>query len=199
MSDLLNRLEARTMPSQDVVICLDLDLLSKRDEAMKAVASAQAAARVAARAEDERLVSAQLKESDAVVAAKARVAELEAAIRDASITLRIKGVDRLTYNAWLLACPPRKGKDVGPFDASKFFMHAAKHSAVYVDANGGEHPISDEEWAVIDKQLTDGEHDRIAQAVIHVNREAGRVDVTPFVSGSATTTDSFGISASPAR
>lgn len=190
MSDLLNRLEARTMPSQDVVICLDLDLLSKRDEAVKAVASAQSRART------DTLVSS---EPAAVARAKARVAELEAAIRDASITLRIKGVDRLTYNAWLLACPPRKGKDAGPFDPSKFFMHAAKHSAVYVDAEGKEHPISAEEWAAIDKQLTDGEHDRIAQAVIHVNRSAGQVDVAPFVSGSATTTDSFGISASPAR
>lgn len=196
MSDLLSRLESRKMPSEDVLICLDFDLLNARDEAMKAVASAQSVARIARPADDERMVAA--KEPDNVTAAKKRVAELEAQIRDASMTLRIRGVDRLTYNGWMLACPPRKGRDQGAFNPTTFYLHAAKNSAVYVDLDGAEHEISDDEWAVIDKQLTDGEYDRIAQAVVNVNRTSGQVDVAPFVSASEMTGASFGISASRA-
>lgn len=180
MSNLSSRLDARIMPHKDVPICLDLDLLDQRDEAMKAISPRKAV-------QDDRYVQPN-------VDASARVAEIEAQIRDASITLRIKGVDRLTYNAWMMQCPPRKGKQE-LFNSSTFFMHAAKRSAVYLDGDE-EHEITDEEWATIDKILTDGEHDRIAQAVLHVNRAVGAVDVGFFVNASETTRDSFGISAS---
>ncbi|MGX9346644.1 hypothetical protein [Microbacterium sp. KNMS] len=198
MSDLLSRLESRTMPSQDVLICLDFDLLNARDEAMAGLSRAQSAARSQKQVEDDRLAGGTA-EAPIVTAAKQLVAELEAQIRDASITLRIRGVDRHTYNGWMLECPPRKGQDTGRFNPAVFFMHAAKNSAVYVDAQGDEHPISDDEWAAINKSLTDGEHDRIAQAVINVNRTSGQVDVAPFVNASEKTVDSFGISGSRAR
>jgi hypothetical protein len=180
VTTLSDRLSARKMPHKDVSICLNLDLLEQRDEAMRKVRPSDV--------QDDRMVSAPAN-------AKALVAELEQQIQDESITLRIRGVDRLTYNRWLVECPPRKGKQE-PYDPTKFFMHAAKNSAVYVDENGVEQDISAEDWATIDKMLTDGEHDRVAKAVIHVNRAAGAVDVSFFANGSETTRDSFGISAS---
>jgi len=169
------------MPHKDVRICLDLELLAQRDEAMRAVPRR-------ANVEDDRMVAAK-------TSANARLAELENEIQAKSITLRIKGVDRFVYNQWIVQCPPRKGKQE-TYDPTKFFMHAAKSSAVYVDDAGAEHDITGDEWATIDKMLTDGEHDRIAQAVVHVNRSVGAVDVGFFVNASETTRDSFGISAS---
>lgn len=182
MSNLSDRLSQRKMPHRDVQICLDLDLLAERDEAMTRVRPSSV--------QDDRMVSASST-------AKARVAELEEHIRAASITLRIKGVDRLTYNRWLVECPPRKGKQE-PYDSNKFFMHAAKNSAVYIDESGAEAEIDEDDWATIDKMITDGEHDRIAKAVLHVNRAVGGVDVGFFVSASETTRGSTETSASRA-
>lgn len=180
MSNLSERLSTRKMPHKDVSICLDLDLLEQRDEAMKATRPSAV--------QDDRMVPVPASVS-------ALIADVERRIQEASITLRIKGVDRLTYNRWLVECPPRKGKQE-PYDPTKFFMHAAKNSAAYVDESGTELDIDGDDWATIDKMLTDGEHDRIAKAVIHVNRSVGAVDVSFFVNASETTRDSFGISAS---
>ena len=182
MSDLTSRLTARKMPHKDVPLCLDLSLIEQRDAAMRAV-DAAARARIPG---DDRMVS---KKTAATTAAAKQLRDVEAQIAAASITLRITGVDRLTYQEWMLACPPRKGRQEA-YNAAKFFMHAAKNSAVYVDADGVEHLISDEEWAHIDKMLTDGEHERIAEAVVHVNRAVGQVDVGFFGNGSGMTTDS---------
>ncbi|GGO59134.1 hypothetical protein GCM10010910_01380 [Microbacterium nanhaiense] len=190
MSDLLSRVEARVMPSEDVLICLDLALLDARQEAL---ADLDRARRTNDRPGDERLVTPKVD----VSAFEARLADITDAIRDASIRIRIRGVDRNTYNGWLSQCPARKGKSE-TFDQSKFFMIAARGSGVYVDADGAEHDITEDEWAAIDATLTDGEYDRLAAAIIAVNRAKGSVDVAPFVSGSETTRDSFGISVSPA-
>lgn len=188
MSNLLNRLEQRKMPTKNVRICLDLDLLRERDEAVRAVASAYNQQK-----SDERMVGA----GPQLAAAQAAVTDVENRIREASIIIKLTGVDRTTYNRFLLACPPRKGKQES-YDSSKFFMHVARETGVYVDENGDEHPILPEEWAAIDKTITDGEHDRIAQAVIEVNREVGGQDIAFLGDASATTRDSFGISAPPA-
>lgn len=185
MSNLLNRLEQRKMPTKNVRICLDLDLLRERDEAVRAVASAYNQQK-----SDERMVGT----GPQLAAAQAAVTDVENRIREASIIIKLTGVDRTTYNRFLLACPPRKGKQES-YDSSKFFMHVARETGVYVDENGDEHPILPEEWAAIDKTITDGEHDRIAQAVIEVNREVGGQDIAFLGDASATTRDSFGISA----
>lgn len=166
MSNLSARLTTRKMPHKDVRICLDLDLLQQRDEAMAKVSTSR-------KQGDDRMASP-------AVTTSVRVLEgIEKQIRDASITLRVVGADRHTYNQWVLQCPPRKGKQE-PFNSEKFFVHAAQNSAVYVDESDVEHEISPEEWAEIDKMLTDGEHDRLAQAVLHVNRAVGAVDVGFF-------------------
>lgn len=182
MSKLSSRIKNRKTPHKDVPICLDLDLLTQRDEALRASTARRP------NVQDDRLVTPAAQKS-------AHVADLERQIAENSITLRIKGVDRSTYNQWIVECPPRKGKQE-TYNPETFFIHAAKNSAVYVDENRVEEEIDDEDWETIDKFLTDGEHDRIAQAVVYVNRSVGAVDVSSFGNASETTRDSFGISAS---
>jgi hypothetical protein len=186
MSNLLERLDQRQMPTEDVRICLNLNLIRERDRAMGALAAAYSAQK-----SDQRMVG----DSPDVAGARAAVTDVEERIREKSIVLRITGVDRGRYNRFMLECPPKKGT-AGSFDPSKFFMHVAKNTAQYVDERGEVHAISPEEWAAIDKQITDGEHDRIAKAVIAVNREAGGSDIGFLSDDSAPTTDSFGISVS---
>lgn len=184
MSNLSSRLEAWKAPQKDVSICLDPELLDARDALMRSTPRRPDV-------QDDRLVTPAPSEEEQL-----RLAAIEREIQDASITLRISGVDRVTYNKWLLACPPRKGVDAVGFNPTTFYMHAAKNSATYVDESGAEHEITADEWATIDKRLSDGEHDRIAKAVTHVNRAVGLVDVSFFGNASEMTRDSFGISAS---
>lgn len=184
MSNLSNRLEAWKAPQKDVPICLDPELLEAREELLSTAPRRDDV-------QDDRMVTPVVAGVD-----QQSLAELDQAIKDASITLRIRGVDRVTYNQWLLACPPRKGVDAVGFNPTTFYMLAAKNSAVYVDETGTEHEISADEWTTIDKRLSDGEHDRIARAVTYVNRAVGLVDVSSFAHASETTRDSFGISAS---
>jgi hypothetical protein len=187
VSNLLSRLNEAEMPSEDVRVCLKKNLLAERETLMAAMA----------RTARQKANDARMATPGTDKAAQERLAAVEAAIGAASITLRITGVDRTKYNSWLLACPPRKGKAGESFDPSKFFMLAAKNSAKYVDEAGGEHDISADEWRELDKNITDGEHDRIAQAVLNVNRTAGAQSIDFLDSGSETTRDSFGISVSP--
>lgn len=188
MSDLLGRLSGHKMPHEDVAICLDLNLLKKRDEA-----TANVAREYRKMKETDRMVSS----SKSLTVAKNNAADVDQQIRDASIVLRITGVNRETYNRLMNECPPRKGKQEA-FNSSTFFLHVAKHSATYVDAAGDVHPISKDEWVEIDKIITDGEHDRLASAVIAVNREAGGQAIPLSVSVSEMTHDSSETSDSPA-
>lgn len=183
MSDLLDRLEEHQFPTEDVRICLKPQLFEERDAAMARVAANKTASRV----EDNRMVAPAV--SAALAAALDTVKDLNDQIQAASITLRITGVDRLTYHRFVLANPPRRGKSEA-FDSSKFFMHVARKTGTYVDAAGDTHEITPDEWESIDKKLSDGEHDRIAQAVIKVNRSVGAQDPSFFVNGSETTPDS---------
>lgn len=187
MSNLLSRLESARMPSEDVRICMDKNLLSERESLLAQIA----------RATRQSAADARLAAPGVEKASRERLAAVEAAIGAASITLRITGVDRVKYNSWMLACPPRQGKVGESFDPTKFFMHAAKNSAQYIDEAGVAHDISADEWKELDKNITDGEHDRIAQAVLNVNRTAGAQSIDFLGSGSAATRDSFGISVSP--
>jgi hypothetical protein len=180
MSDLDSLLDQRKMPTEDVRICLDLNLLAERDRAMADVNREYAKTK-----NDDRMVS----NTAALNKARETVADVEARIREKSFLIRVTGVDRTRYNQFMLECPPRKGK-AEPFDTSKFYMHVARKTGVYVDREGAEHEISAAQWERIDKTITDGEHDRIAKAVIEVNRSAGGQDVAFLGDDSETTPDS---------
>ncbi len=187
MSNLLTRLQDRKMPHEDVPICLDLNLLDARDDAMRALVLATETEKN----EDRRMRSA------AVATARKAVEASEAAIRDASFIVRITGVDRARYNAFILECPPRPGIREN-FDPTTFYVHVARNTSEYVDEDGNVHPMTTEEWDEIDKTLTDGEHDRVATAVLKVNRTVGANGIDFLGGAFATTPDSSEISESPA-
>ena len=187
MSNLLDRLEQRKMPTTDVRICLDLELLHERDTAMRDVQRAYTENK-----RDQRMAG----DSKALTDARAAVADVEQRIHDNSLLLRITGVDRLRYNQLMAQCPPQRGQNT-PFDPTKFYMHVARHTAKYVDENGDIHDIDGKEWSAIDKAITDGEHDRIAKAVLEVNRTVGGEEIAFLDDASATTTDSVATSESP--
>jgi hypothetical protein len=195
MSDLLEKAEQHEFPFKDVFLCMKPRLITERDAAMAHVAAAQRQ-KTKPTVDDDRLATpapATLT-SPAVAEAIAEVTRLNDEIQKSLITLRIVGVDRQNYHRFQLANPPRRGKSE-VFDGSTFFMYVARQTALYVDDNGDTHPISDEEWAVLDPKggggiIGDGEHDRIAEAVIEVNRTVGATDVRFFANVSETTPDS---------
>jgi hypothetical protein len=176
-SDLDSQLDEREMPTEDVRICLKLNLIEERDAAMADVARIQRQT-----TSDQRMVG----DGQAIESAKARVAELEQQIAAKSITLRLTALDRHEYNRVALANPPRKGYQEA-FNSSTFFFEVAKKSGRYVDHAGAEHAVTADQWKRIDKALTDGEYDRLAQAVIKVNRTVGGSSIDFLGDASATT------------
>ena len=196
MSDLLEKAEKHEFPHKDVSLCMKPQLIEARDAAMARVAANKRTSKPAVT--DERMADPAPMTSPALVDALAEVQRLEAEIQANLITLRIVGVDRVKYNRFMLANPPRRGKNE-TYDSSTFFMNVARATALYVDDRGETHAITPEEWDVLDPKggggiIGDGEHDRIAQAVIDVNRTAGTQDVRFLGRGSETTPDSSEIS-----
>ena len=179
-SDLDEQLDEREMPTEDVRVCLKLNLIEERDAAMADVARIQRQT-----LNDQRLAGG----GQAIEAAKARVAELEQQIAAKSITIRLTALDRHDYNRVALANPPRAGYQEA-FNSSTFFFEVAKKSGRYVDHTGAEHVITADQWKRIDKALTDGEYDRLAQAVIKINRTVGGSNIDFLGDASATTRDS---------
>ena len=185
-------LDERRLPTKDVPICLDLTLIAARDRAMSEVARSAKALDDAKRPDpDAPMAGGSLASAKrALDKANAAVADLEKQIREKSFVIQITGVDRTAYNRLLLECPPRPGHRE-TFDPTKFYMHAASKTAKFVSKlDGSLKDISAKQWERIDKTITDGEHERIAAAVIEVNRAVGGMDVGFFGSDSDTTTDS---------
>lgn len=198
MSDLLQKAEKHSFPYKDVPLCMTPELITARDEAIARVVRARAKTPQPPTVVDDRMADPAPAPSHAVspalAAAIADVERINNEIQAATIKLRIVGVDRVKYNRFVLANPPRRGKNEA-FNSSEFFMYVARKTAVYVDDNGATHPISPEEWDVLDPKdgggiIGDGEHDRIAQAVLDVNRTVGAKDVSFFANVSETTPDS---------
>lgn len=193
MSDLLDRLDEHEFPTADVLLCLKPKLIEKRDAAMARVASANRTRTTDKpdAVDDDRMATPAV--SPALAEAIAAVEAVNDEIIAASITLRITGVDRLQWNRFMLANPPRRGK-AEAFDPTTFYMYVAKKTATYVDANDEIHDVTADEWTTIDAKLADGEYDRLAQAILKVNRSVGAQDVSFFANGSEKTPDSSEIS-----
>ena len=90
----------------------------------------------------------------------------------------MQSLPRDEYNALVLEHPAREGVDE-VFDSSTFFEAAARATAVEVTATGTV-PIPDEDWDEFISGLTDGEYDRLAGAVVQVNRNLATVDIAPL-------------------
>ncbi len=181
MTALSALLDEATFDFEDVPICLDAKLSRRRDAAMSALADARRRSVDAKRREtaDERLsVKGDVTLEDEVARHLAEVEAIEDQMRAKTIRLRITGVPFDSYNETLAAHPPRKGKQE-TFNSQTFFLALARLTVALVDANDPDtvHPISDSDWAKLTRRLTDGEHDRIADATMSVNRSAGRTGV----------------------
>jgi len=184
MSKVSQKLKSAKFPFKDVSISLDRALGAERDELLQArpPLAARAAAVVEEKAPDARLggpsVAKELQKLDK------KIADVETAMRDSAITLRITGVSFGTYNEYIAANPPREGKQE-QFNSSTFYIYVARRTAQSLEDDGTLEPVTDTEWDDIEANLTDGEHDRIAMAVVAVNRTEGLrgVDFLSNISG----------------
>jgi hypothetical protein len=118
-------------------------------------------------------------------------------MREDSITIRITGVSFGDYNKMMAANPPREGHDES-FNPSTFFLYVAKRTGKSLEDDGTLEDITPDEWEWIESNLTDGEHDRLAGAVVAVNRTAGARGVD-FLSRSSSGTSGFGVISARSR
>jgi len=107
-----------------------------------------------------------------------RVKDLEKAVKDASVTIRISSLPRDEYNEIMVQHPPRDGHEE-MFNPETFFEAIAKASATEVTAKSTV-PIPDEDWTEFVDGLTDGEFDRLADAAVMVNRGMATVSIAPL-------------------
>lgn len=162
------KLKQRKPEHVDLVFCMDRPLAKALEDA---------------RAEERRLSGGSgdygpKKGKPGHADAVARVRELEKQAADASVTIRVSSLDWQAYNELMQEHPAREGKDE-QFNSSTFFEAAAKATAVEVTAKSTV-PIPDEDWDEFVSGLTDGEYDRLAGAVVQVNRNLATVNVAPL-------------------
>lgn len=155
---LKTKLKKRKPEHVDLVFCLDRPLMGELEAARAA----------AARASEDRMVAGR----------DPRVQELEKKVEAASVTIRVESLSWTDYNELIAEHPPRPGKDEA-FNGSTFFAAAAKATAVEVTAKGTV-PIPEEDWDEFVDGLTDGEYDRLAGAVVQVNRNLATVSIAPL-------------------
>ncbi|MFF9565728.1 hypothetical protein ACF1AJ_20435 [Leifsonia sp. NPDC014704] len=194
MSTLSEKLSARKFPQRDVTICLNGELSLRRDEAMAEMVRALQAEK------EGRATDARLGQSPSA-AAQRKVDEIEKEMRDESVTLRFTGVPFGEYNKFIIQNPPRKGNQIdlaSGFNTQAFFMFVARRTGVHVDEQGRENEVTEAEWDAIELALTDGDHDRIAEAIITVNRREGQRGVDFLSPVSERTPDFSETSESPA-
>ncbi len=150
---LKTQLKKRKPEHQDLVFCMDRPLMGELEQARRDGAAS-------------------------AYAGNARVQELEKAVAAASVTIRISSLPREEYYAIMAEHPPRDGEDE-IFNPETFFEACAKASALEVTAKSTV-PIPDEDWDEFVSGLTDGEFDRLAGAVVQVNRSQATVNIAPL-------------------
>lgn len=155
---LKTKLKARKPEYLDLVFCLDRPLMKDLEKARREHESESAGRMAAPKSKT--------------------VKDLEKAVADASVTIRVASLPWEAYNALMLEHPAREGHDE-QFDASTFYAAAAKATAEEVTAKSTV-PIPEEDWDEFMSGLTDGEYDRLAGAVVAVNRNTGTVNIAPL-------------------
>lgn len=144
----------------DFTVCLDRPLARRYEEAL-ASAKENSAERLAANPANDPTVKRLAKE-----------------VTEASVTLRIYALPWDEYNALVVDHPARDGVDE-QFNSMTFYPAAAKASAVEVTSKS-EIPVHDEDFDDFVGQLSDGEFDRLAGAVILANRSNRSVGIAPL-------------------
>jgi hypothetical protein len=182
---LSEKISKRTFPTTEVKFCLDAALSAERDQALRDLADARAT-------DSGRLAS------NVAGAAQKRVAELEKAMQDSIVTVRVVGLPFAEYNKIMRAHPPRKGKPEG-LNPETFFPDVVYKSGWLVEDGKDPIKLADtprSEWDALVAVLTDAEFDDLAKAVNVVNRTLQEVGF--LGRGSGKTEDSSGTSESPA-
>ncbi|QJU54333.1 hypothetical protein SCB71_14400 [Herbiconiux sp. KACC 21604] len=198
MSAFGEQLAKRKTASTDVSLCLDGELATQREAAVaELIQAAKHVDQVRKNpGADQRSVGSPIRAAEKEYeAASERLAAIEEEMRDASVTLRIRAVPFADYNLFQTRNRPRPGKDE-LYNPLTFFLYVARRSAVYVDAEGEEHKIDEHEWDKFEKDLSDGEHEKLAQAIVEVNRSRG-LQGTAFLSRSSASTPSSSETSEP--
>lgn len=145
---------------EDFTICLDRPLAKEYEKAKEA---AQANAQ-------DRMAANPAKDPEVV-----RLGKL---VDEASVTLRIYALPWGEYNELVNQHPAREGVDE-QFNSMTFFPAAAKAGAVEV-TDKSEIPVHDEDFDALVEQMSDGEFDRLAGAVVVANRSNRSVGIAPL-------------------
>jgi hypothetical protein len=198
MSAFGDKLAKKKPATTDVELCLDGELSARRDAAVAEVVQTARSLEQARKNSptDGRSVGSPTRDAEkAYDAAAAALADVEAAMREASITLRLRAVPFADYNLYQARNKPRPGKQEA-YNPITFFLYVARRSGVYVDEEGAEHRIEEHEWDKFEEDLSDGEHEKLATAIVTVNRQIG-LQSTAFLSHSSATTPSSSETSAP--
>lgn len=179
-----DKLASKKFPHRDVRICVDGELSAEWSEAMATLVAAERDAERAKEGQGDSRLS-----GGAVGKARSVLAAVEERMQGALVTIRITAVPFGEYNKFLTQNPPRKGKNES-FDPTTFYMFVARRTGQYVGDDGALEAISKEQWDAIEESMTDGDYDRIAQAVVAVNRSDSARGVDFLSSNSGTITSS---------
>jgi hypothetical protein len=187
VSALAKKLADKKFAFRDITLCLDGTLSRQREELMAELFAATRSA------EDAPNPDARLSSVSPAKALQKRIDALEDEMRDSSITIRLTAVNFGEYNKFIIQNPPRKGNTQDAqlgLNGSTFFMDVARRTAKFLNEDGELEDIADDEWEQLEETLTDGEFDRIANAVLDLNRREGQRGVDFLSRGSKTTRDS---------
>lgn len=190
------KISKATLGFRDVEISLDGELVVHRELALAAVKEAAKAHTVALVAlqhgeeqkhRDDRLgrsvglpkLKKAVKDTEAgVVAARAKVEEIEAAMAEDLATFRVLALPKDTFNELKLE---------GAGDASKTYSLIARASVKYVNDAGEVEPIAAELWDQLEPNLTEGQWQLFVNAIDELNIISGRNRQAFLALGSETT------------
>lgn len=206
MSALSAKLSEKKFAHKDITICLDGTLSARRDEALGDLVAKQRTLEASREEREQPATDARLASSPiaafakAVEVARETIAAIEDEMRASSIIIRLTAVSFGEYNKFVIQNKPRKdsvGDQQFGFNTQTFFMFVARRTGAYIDADGNSNVITEEEWDAIEEALTDGDHDRLAGAVLDLNRRDGQRGVDFLLRASEVTPDSSETSESP--
>lgn len=100
----------------------------------------------------------------------ARLAELETAIEEATVTLTVEAIPSAEWGQMVDAHPPKTDaqKQIG-FDPAPFYRDAVKRCLV---------EVTDDQFDRLMEAVNDAQFDQLAAAILAVNRSAPDVDFT---------------------
>jgi len=201
---LKDKLERAKFAFKDEIFSVNGPLNMERDKLIEELLSAARTQAQKEGAGDQRI------NVNPVLAIKKQIAALEDRMRDDFVTIRFTAVNKGEWGKWIIQNPPRKNNDIDRaygFNTDKFFEHALRASATYVDDPGTleaewedavTEPIDDEDWDRLVEAMTAGDWDRAQMTVLQLNQKQGQQGADFLRNGSLSTDDSEPTPDSPA-